>query len=449
MVFLRGHSRHPGAGLGRALLTALLFVTPSLVDAKDQRASIYEVSPTGQPPKWAQLDPYQRCLTRSEFLRLLNRIYAPDQAYKSSIKISPDHVDIKRSAHGSPSLVHRLEFAPSADEKATPSVTPYWRPAAALPKSPPRTQPLQGLRIALDPGHIGGRWARMEERWFRIGNEPPVKEGELTLKAAEVLKPKLEKLGAEVTVIRTGLKPVTKKRPEDFEELARESLVAAGFDPPRESYEDLPRWSPDKRLTVQWQSEVFFYRAREIRDRARIINRKIKPDLVLCLHFNAEKWGDPRNPTLIDKNHFHVLLNGTYSLEELSRDDIRFEMLLRIVQGTHREEIPLCAAVARSFTRRTGLEPYVYPGKNARRINDNPYVFARNLLANRTYLCPVIFLEPYVMNNKEVYRRIQNASEDSPTIFEEYADAVAKGLRAYYTSRRMEPEDPVEPAPGE
>ena len=55
---------------------------------------------------------------------------------------------------------------------------------------------------------------------------------------------------------------------------------------------------------------------------------------------------------------------------------------------------------------------------------------------------PVVFLEPYFMNNATVYRRIQLGDydgtqdvdgQDLPSIFREYADAVVRGLIAFYT----------------
>ena len=42
-------------------------------------------------------------------------------------------------------------------------------------------RPIEGLVIAIDPGHIGGDYSEMEARHFKIGEAPPVKEGDLTL----------------------------------------------------------------------------------------------------------------------------------------------------------------------------------------------------------------------------------------------------------------------------
>ena len=63
--------------------------------------------------------------------------------------------------------------------------------------------PLAGFHIALDPGHLGGTWAQMEERWFKIDDAPPVQEGDMTLRVARLLAPRLESLGAKVSLRAT------------------------------------------------------------------------------------------------------------------------------------------------------------------------------------------------------------------------------------------------------
>ena len=74
-------------------------------------------------------------------------------------------------------------------------------------------------------------------------------------------------------------------------------------------------------------------------------------------------------------------------------------------------------------------------------IEGEPYVWARNLIANRLYQCPVLYLEPYVVNNRIVHSRVQAGDFDGereiegeryPSIFREYADGVVKGLELYY-----------------
>jgi len=320
-----------------------------------------------------------------------------------------------------------------------------WRPAKIL--SPAKLEkPLLGLKIGLDPGHLGARWAKMEERWFQVGNSQPVQEGDLTLRVARLLAPRLRKLGAKVSFVRNSNEPITAKRPDDFRELARKILIKNGVPQSRMGGNVLDPNDPGKEQTIRWQSEILFYRYSEIRRRAALVNFKLHPDLVLCLHFNAEGWGDPNNPTLTDANHLHLLVNGSYLAEELEFDDERFEMIRRLLSRAYDEELPLADTIGLAIARETGLPPFEYPTTNTTtKAGTSGYVYARNLLATRLYRCPVVYCEPYVMNSKDVFARIEAGDYDGTrnvngverkSIFREYADSVAEGLVDYYSKAR-------------
>src|SRR5207249_5228676 len=345
-------------------------------------------------------------------------------------------------------LMHRktqkfswLRFAEKdAGRKSVPRL---WRPAKSLPPAKPG-KPLLGLKIALDPGHLGGKWAKMEERWFQVGNRSPIQEGDLTLRVARLLAPRLRELGAKVFFARNSDEPTTPKRPDDFRELARKILIKNGVPQPRADVLD-PN-DPDKEQTIRWQSEILFYRYSEIRRRAVLVNTKLHTDLVICLHFNAEPWGDPNNPTLVDTNHLHLLVNGSYLQDELELDDERFEMIRRLLSRVYDEELPLADTIAASMAKATGLPPYEYPTTNSTtNVGTSGYVYARNLLATRLYRCPVVYCEPYVMNSHDAFTRIQAGDYDGmrningmerKSIFREYADSVVDGLVDYYREAR-------------
>jgi hypothetical protein len=226
--------------------------------------------------------------------------------------------------------------------------------------------------------------------------------------------------------VRNKTQPVTDSRPEDFLSLATRRR-------PDHSREDQQRYA-----------EQLFYRTAEIRARARLVNEVIKPDFVLCLHFNAEGWGDPRRAEFSSANHFHMILHGAYMADEIAHEDERFDMMHKVFQQVHAEEAALAAELARAFLARTGLAAYHYAiGKPA--IEIGPALWARNLLANRLYRCPVLFFEPYVMNNEAVYQRVQAGDYEGErevagklrvSLYREYADAVLKGLVSYYEPRR-------------
>jgi hypothetical protein len=412
----------------------LLFVVSSLTCFAADNLGIL-----GSKPKWNVLEYYQETITRDDFAHLINDVYCTHGIPDDLIQIENDSARILVSRD--PQKFFTLRFA--ADTESRKRVPRLWRPAKSLPPAT-ADKPLSNLRVALDPGHLGGKWAKMEERWFQVGDSKPVTEGDLTLRVARLLAPKLKSLGAKVFFVRSSAGPVTPKRPDDFAELARKILVKNGVPRPRD--EVLNPEDPEKERTIKWQSEILFYRYSEIRRRAVLVNTKIHPDVTLCLHLNAEGWGDPNSPMLIDNNHLHLLVNGSYLKEELDLDDERFEMIRRLLSRAYDEELPLADSVAASMTQATGLPPYQYPTtQTTTKVGSTGYVYARNLLATRLYRCPVVYCEPYVMNSNDAFARIQAGDYDGEreinrvkrkSIFREYADSVADGLAQYYGNTR-------------
>ena len=416
-----------------------LFLSLSLfLDVPSATAVDHLSNPLADPPKWKLLEKYQRTITHDEFERLLRTVYCSHGISDDFIRVDRDFACIlmDRAAQ----TWFTLRFA--KDERRLRAAPRTWRTAQSLPR-PKRSGVLAGLKIALDPGHIGGEWAKMEERWFQMGDAPPVEEGEMTLRVAKMLALKLRALGARVSFVRQKNEPVTPFRPDDFKGAAREILTAGGTESPREDFTGPD--DPLKEQTIRWQSEILFYRSSEIRQRARLVNARLHPDLVLCLHFNAEAWGDERNPTFIDKNHLHLLVNGSFLESELAFDDERFEMLRRLLSRAYDEEIKIADTVAATMAKETKLPPYEYKTDNVTKVGESGYVYARNLVATRLYQCPVVYFEPYVMNNSDVFARVQAGDYDGtrlidgverPSIYREYVDSVVDGLVEYYQSAR-------------
>ncbi|MEO5720003.1 MAG: hypothetical protein ABIR71_00860 [Chthoniobacterales bacterium] len=396
------------------------------------------VSPLAKTPDWSAFEKYQETITHDEFVRLLQNVYCTRGVSETLINVEAGSVKIATGLEDPKWFT--LRFA--ADEGAAKPAPHTWRSAKKLGRTS-RFRELKGLHIALDPGHLGGSWARMEERWFQVGDSKPIQEGDMTLLVAKILAPKLRALGAKVSFVRDKAEPATAKRPKDLEEVSKKILLRAGEAQPREDYTGPD--DPEKEHTVRWHNELLFYRNSEIRQRAELVNETLKPDLVLCLHFNAESWDEPTKPTLIDRNHLHLLVNGSYLPPELEFDDVRFEMLERLLSRTHAEEIGLADTLAKAMARRTRLPPYKYTTENVTKAGTSGYVYLRNLLATRLYHAPVIYFEPYVMNSDEVFWRVQEGDYDGirnvngtnrPSIYREYAAGVVDGLIEYYRAMR-------------
>lgn len=371
------------------------------------------VTPLSSEPDWSQLEKYQETLTAEEFSFSLQQVYCPREEWWSSwIELQEDRAKIRKT--GGTDQWYELRFRTNGQKKTH---------VPDLVGNPP----YQWV-VAIDPGHIGGDWAKMERREFSIGQERPVREGELTLAVAKELLPRLQSLGVHPVLIRDGLQPVTPRRPGDFRDLAQpwvDGILGS----------DSNATSEEKSALLQDRQELLFYRVDEIQERARLVNQSIQPDLVICLHFNAAPWPDPEKQQLVERDDHHVLVNGCYMGGELAYDDQRFELIWRMVNRWSETEQRLAESLSLSFSEQTGLPPFSYKGPNALKIGEVPGVWARNLLANRRYRCPVVFLEPYVANSQTTYPRIQKwlaqgAGQDD-CIITEYTDAVMLGLENF------------------
>lgn len=383
-------------------------------------------SDLGEKPDWSRLDAYQESILKGDFLYQLDEVFTVGDAWKEWIKIEEQSAVI-RTDKNDPEKTYVLYFKTDGDDNKVPR---YWRKRADM-RQAPKDRPLAGLRIAIDPGHIGGNFAALEERRFLLNeNSTPVQEGDMTLTVANMLKDQLETLGAIVNLVREKTEPVNPFRVDQYEDYTKSKLNSNKGLLTEES--------------VKREAGRLFYRVGEIRARARLVNYAFKPDLVLCIHFNADAQPDEQNPILYEREHFHMILNGAYTAKEVEHDDERFTMILKMLQGIHGEEVGLADAAVSSFVRETGMPPYEYEPNSTRAVNveGNPYMWARNLIANRLYECPVVYYEPYLMNGKDSYTRMQMGDYDGlryvngrlrRSIYREYVDAVTGGLVDYYT----------------
>ena len=373
--------------------------------------AVAKLTDLADPPNWSRLDSFQKSISKQEFIRQLNEVYCPRKSWWSPwIEIEENRARIRKKA-GSDDW-YDLQFLES-NETSNFSLSRFQ---------------LSGSKILIDPGHIGGDFSEMEGRHFAIGDDEPVKEGDLALSVALKLKSELQKKGAIVSLSREQNKPVSQKRPQDFKELAQTWFSRMEW---------LQKLSEEERSKrIQKRQELYFYRVSEIMVRSEII-RKSQPDLVLCIHLNAAPWPDPDNKSLVTRNDYHVLVNGCYMGGEVAYDNQRFEMIWRLVNRWAGKERLIAEHMSQAFAQETGLPAFAYKGPNALKIGEVEGVWARNLLANRIYEAPVVFLEPYIANSEEVYQRIQmvdsddediNKNQKGRSIVKEYVDAVLLGL---------------------
>lgn len=295
------------------------------------------------------------------------------------------------------------------------------------------SKPLDGLCLALDPGHIGGKWADFEGRNFRISEDDYwVREGELVLEVARRIETQLEILGANVVLVRETFNRVNPKPLSDYWKSVEE-LNTANQNTPIDEIDHL-RFIPELSTRNRIISE-------ELIARAHRINKVIQPDALISLHINAAKWSEGKH-RLVDVDHSHVIIFGCLTEEELSLPEHLERLAVKLKNGSGFIEEELAVSLGRSLSEATGLPASKYEGENAVLLDaDIPEVWARNLLLLRLVDCPAVMLEPYIANSKTSYPRLQQALSDraanlTPSkddILVEYSDAVVDGLLRVYT----------------
>src|SRR4029077_12798447 len=176
----------------RRVIRASGFLFTAIFAAGLQAAD--NISVLGNKPRWDVLEHYQQTITHDEFAHLINDVYCTHGFASDLIEIEGNtaRILVNRAAQE----FFTLRFAAnSAECKPVPRL---WHQAKSLPHAP-REKPLSGVKIALDPGHLGGNWAKMEWRWFQGDENKPVQEGDLTLRVARLLAPRLREIGAKVS----------------------------------------------------------------------------------------------------------------------------------------------------------------------------------------------------------------------------------------------------------
>lgn len=399
---------------------------------------------SGQDPEWRLLDRYQGGISRGKFEDLLRRYYSPDGGLLEYLEITDASVTFFSDKEHS-QVDWKLRFTDESDSKRLQKEARLKDFEKYLEGKPPwrSDKPLAGITICLDPGHIGGTWSQIEERHMQVrwGSHPPVKEGDLTILTCQKLEPLLAEAGATVLWTRKANEPITPLRPED--------LDGEVLDVFQKSESRLMR-HPNKRslrLLLLWR-DMLFYRVFEIAARAEKIE-KFQPDLTLCIHYNAAPDRRPMRPRLFRVNKLVVFVQGSYMARELEDEWQRYHLMRKLLEGSIQIEIGMGEKIGESIAKNLESPPENYLEWTASNpASDNPYVWSRNLLANRLFNGPTVFIEGPYMNDRTMFYRLIEGDYDGErtirgkkyrSIFREFAETLAEGIIEYYKENQAQP----------
>lgn len=287
---------------------------------------------------------------------------------------------------------------------------------------------LIGVKIALDPGHFGGPYAKLEQRYIDI---PPslersdhiqFDEGTLNLLTALYLKILLEKEGAIVMITRDQVGKGVYK--EDFFDWLK-------------GHPSL--WAKEGSLMTLFRKH---YYPLDLRARADKINA-FGPDLSLIIHYNAHHIEEvySSNNCVASHNYNMLFIPGAFCRNELAEQQSRYEFLRLLVSEDLEKSLKLSHFILKELSHALKV-PKVSSSDGARYLNNvclkvEDGIYARNLALTRLIHGTVCYGETLVQNNidecQNLYRTDfviggQKCSSRVKQVAEAYFDGIKRYL---------------------
>lgn len=253
---------------------------------------------------------------------------------------------------------------------------------------------LADCKIAIDPGHFGGEYSHLEQRFVEISfqkNLIAFNEGDLTFLTALYLKELLEKEGAKVFLTRT--KKAEGAFPQNFFQFLQ-------------THPDL--WLTQKTL-IQLFRDI--YNRLDLYARAEKINT-FKPDITVIIHYNAHNSEGEKYTSITDKNFNMVFIPGSFGDGELKEKKARYEFLRLVVTSDFLLSKQFSKIVLKKFNEHLQI-PTVTPLDAALclgtvSIEVEKGVYARNLALTRLIHGPLCYGESLIQNNLEEALRLSH-----------------------------------------
>lgn len=366
---------------------------------------------------FSDFDRYQEKCTRAEIEEKLGLFLQKDGGISSYFSLSDASLVFYNAPDTNPDREVEYELRLASEKRAVN--------CEAIQR-----KDLVGVKIAIDPGHLGGVYAYLEDRFIDIPpsleRTEPIKfdEGTLSYLTAAYLKVLLEKEGAIVMVTRNRI---------------GEGVLA-------EDFFDWLKKNPQLWAAEGSLKKLFgkYYNPLDLRARAKKINR-FSPDLTIVIHYNSQDGEEnkPSNHTVSHVNYNMVFVPGAFCRNELSEKDSRYEFLRLLVSEDLFSSLKLSRAVLEKFGEHLLIPPVSkhdganYLNRVGLKIGEG--IYARNLALTRLIHGPVCYGETLIQNNIDecvkLSRRdfVINGQFCSSRI-KQVAEAYYEGIKQYFLS---------------
>jgi N-acetylmuramoyl-L-alanine amidase len=308
-------------------------------------------------------------------------------------------------------------------------------------KSPDAKQ-LEGIKIAIDPGHIAHNFEMgdLEKKHIIIKGDSingikdsiEIAEGMLTYATAILLKEKLEKEGATVFLTRTADKCAFGKTYQQWKKddlkKAVDSLYKIG---------ELKAGQKDHFSSSKVKDRDIFrvvFRDLELAKRVELINN-FKPDYTVVIHFNVDETNLDWNKTT-NKNYNMCFVGGAFMKNDLSNKEKRFEFLRLLITDDLEKSIAISSSVMKSFeselkvpTATARDAKYLIEGCLPTEANG---VYCRNLQLPRYIHSPIVYGETLYQDNFNECKLLSTETDKTKNKrIQQVADAYFNGILNY------------------
>ncbi len=278
--------------------------------------------------------------------------------------------------------------------------------------------PLSGMKIAIDPGHLGGNFeqAELEHRYILLHDHTQPKgelffcEGNLAMETAWVLASLLHKAGAEVFLTRNSIGVSSfGKNFADWKKTDLDNAIDKAL-----KKKEITKWRANFLKNKATDAQIFhtFFKYLDMKNRADLINR-FQPNLAIILHFNANEKNKRDAQGFLSatsENSNLVFVPGAFMNKELNKDTKRMQFLYKMLSQQIEKSINASACITASFQKRLGtLEP-----ENSKRKylkEKSMYtgiqgIYSRNLTLARYVNFPMVYGETLFQDNLAEARRL-------------------------------------------
>jgi N-acetylmuramoyl-L-alanine amidase len=385
-------------------------------------------------------------------LRRNLRAIDPDQGLFRYVSIQQGWLELFRDFFSKTIPASYLEFSRSLSTK-NPSVdSDGLMQRLRLIASQVRTgdaKPLNGLKVLIDPGHMGGDlWDQRTGKFVSV-NGRKVSEGDLTLWTSLVTAKKLVALGATVILTRDREGTVSTNSLENFDATpfvhsyfynSLDDWMAPYLEKPIDELKRIIRTAPETQKAFSEKQRAHFYIfGEDLEARARLMDH-YQPDITLVVHYDASKNDQLQNSV----QSLEAFIPGAFRATETgSRKSkaLALKHLLEVRRWNQTVELAdqVTGAMSKSLAIPRLNKPEAF---NGIRVKDG--VYTRNLFLTRRLLTGLmVYLEclhyDHVNEHTRLSIRDKTLKYNSETIaypsrIDDVANGIENGILSYFKS---------------